>query len=131
MKRLLLVPVLLIITMSATWAHPPGPPLHKPDLSALYQQWQFTEEQIAELDASFAQHIEAVRQRHEQGFQSRQERREAMKALQEEHQQQLSAFLTAEQVEELHTFMLENRPRRHHRMPRRDCAKNAASSDQG
>ncbi|TQV72684.1 hypothetical protein FKG94_18520 [Exilibacterium tricleocarpae] len=102
LKQLAVIPLLAVLSTAMAWADVPPP---KPDLSPLYEQWQLDESTIAELEAYFQQMREARESLREQDFASRQERRDAMRALRDTHRANLETILDEDQLQDLKAYM--------------------------
>ena len=99
--QMVVIPFLAAVCVAARADVPPP----KPDLSPLYEQWQLEDVQIAELESYIEQMREARTALRDQEFESRQERREAMKALREEHKANLATILSEDQMKDLKAYM--------------------------
>ena len=102
LRQLATIPLLLLLGAGVAWAEVPPP---KPDLTPLYEQWQLDEGQIAELETYFQQIHEARTALRAQNFESRQERRAAMRSLRETHRDNIKNVLSEAQMEDLKAYM--------------------------
>ncbi|OUS30146.1 hypothetical protein A9Q99_06610 [Gammaproteobacteria bacterium 45_16_T64] len=88
-------------------------PHRGPDFSAIADQLSLTDEQLEQLEVTLKSHHESRRESHKELRQKHDmERKEAMTNHKGALDQQLANFLSAAQLDDLHTMLEKNKPRR-------------------